>query len=109
MLRLIAVTVAGFALVSSAQALTPAPLQQPDGMITQVRLGCGRGRIRVSLVRSKFARPTVGILRNEVCTLRGVSTDLISSSAARTSTLSHNSALAPVGYQTVQEHFAARR
>jgi hypothetical protein len=24
----------------------------------------------LSLVRSKFARPTVGILRNEVCTLR---------------------------------------
>ena len=39
MLRLIAVTVAGFALVSSAQALTPAPLQQPEGMITQARLG----------------------------------------------------------------------
>jgi hypothetical protein len=48
MLRLIAVTVAGFALVSSAQALTPAPLQQPDGMMTQVRLGCGPGRTRVA-------------------------------------------------------------
>jgi hypothetical protein len=48
MLRLIAVTVAGFALVSSAQALTPAPLQQPEGMITQARLGCGPFRTRVA-------------------------------------------------------------
>ena len=46
MLRLIAVT--GFlAFATSAQALTPAPLHQPDGMITQVRLGCGPGRTRV--------------------------------------------------------------
>jgi hypothetical protein len=46
MLRLIAV--AGFlAFATSAQALTPAPLHQPDGMITQVRLGCGPGRTRV--------------------------------------------------------------
>jgi hypothetical protein len=40
--------VAGFlAIASSAQALTPAPLHQPDGMIMQVRLGCGPGRTRV--------------------------------------------------------------
>jgi hypothetical protein len=46
MLRLIAV--AGFlAFATSAQALTPAPLHQSDGMITQVRLGCGPGRTRV--------------------------------------------------------------
>ena len=32
---------------ASAQAITPAPLPQPDGMITQVRLGCGPGRTRV--------------------------------------------------------------
>ena len=48
MLRLIAV--AGFALVvaTSAQAITPAPIPQPDGMITQVRLGCGPFRTRVN-------------------------------------------------------------
>jgi hypothetical protein len=47
MLRLIAV--AGFlAFATSAQAITPAPLPQPDGMITQVRLGCGPGRTRVN-------------------------------------------------------------
>ena len=41
MIRLIAA--AGFvvAVATSAQAITPAPIPQPDGMITQVRLGCG--------------------------------------------------------------------
>src|SRR6516162_5453083 len=47
MIRLIAV--AGFlAFATSAQAITPAPLPQPDGMITQVRLGCGPFRTRVN-------------------------------------------------------------
>jgi hypothetical protein len=48
MLRLIAVAVVGLALGSSAQALTPAPLQQLDGMITQARFGCGAGRTLVA-------------------------------------------------------------
>jgi hypothetical protein len=47
MLRIVGV--AGFlAIATSAQAITPAPLPQPDGMITQVRLGCGPGRTRVN-------------------------------------------------------------
>jgi hypothetical protein len=48
MLRLI--TAVGFvvALAASAQAMTPAPLPQSDGMITQVRFGCGPGRTRVA-------------------------------------------------------------
>jgi len=48
MIRLIAA--AGFvvALATSAQAITPAPLPQPDGMFTQVRFGCGPGRTRVA-------------------------------------------------------------
>jgi hypothetical protein len=48
MIRLIAL--AGFALsiVTSAQAMTPAPIPQPDGMITQVALACGVGRTRVN-------------------------------------------------------------
>jgi hypothetical protein len=48
MLRLIAV--AGFALTvaTSAQALPLAPLHQPDGMVTQVRFGCGPGRTLVA-------------------------------------------------------------
>ena len=41
MIRLIAA--AGFiaAIATSAQAITPAPLPQSDGVITQVRFGCG--------------------------------------------------------------------
>ena len=48
MIRLIAV--AGFALsvAISAQAMTPAPIPQPDGMITQVAAACGAGRTRVN-------------------------------------------------------------
>jgi hypothetical protein len=40
----------GFAVVvaTSAQAMTPAPLTQPDYMITQVRMGCGAGRVMVN-------------------------------------------------------------
>ena len=47
MLRLIAIAVVGLAAATSAQALTPAPLPQSDGMIMQVRLGCGPGRTMV--------------------------------------------------------------
>jgi hypothetical protein len=48
MIRLIAV--AGFALsvAISAQAMTPAPIPQPDGMITQIAAACGAGRTRVN-------------------------------------------------------------
>jgi hypothetical protein len=43
------IAVAGFlAFATSAQAITPAPIPQPDGMITQVRFGCGPGRTRVA-------------------------------------------------------------
>ena len=48
MIRLI--TVAGFALsvATSVQAMTPAPIPQPEGMITQVAAACGAGRTRVN-------------------------------------------------------------
>ena len=48
MIRLIAV--AGFVLSAaiSAQAMTPAPVPQPDGMITQIAAACGAGRTRVN-------------------------------------------------------------
>ena len=41
--------VGAFALVigTSAQAMSPAPIPQPDNMIEQVRLGCGVGMTRV--------------------------------------------------------------
>jgi hypothetical protein len=42
MVRLIAVVFA-LAVATSAQAMSVAPLHQPDGMITQVRHACGAG------------------------------------------------------------------
>jgi hypothetical protein len=48
MLRLIAVAGFALAIATSAQALTPAPISQPDDMITQVRFGCGPGRTLVA-------------------------------------------------------------
>src|SRR5262245_8270428 len=63
MLRLIAV--AGFfAFATSAQAMSPAPLPHPDGMITQVRLACGPGRTRVGGVC--VARTTIRHVRRGV-------------------------------------------
>jgi hypothetical protein len=48
MIRLI--VVAGFAssVAISAQAMTPAPIPRPDGMITQIAAACGAGRTRVN-------------------------------------------------------------
>jgi hypothetical protein len=42
--------VAGFALsvATSTQAMTPAPMHQPNGMIKQVALACGVGRTRIN-------------------------------------------------------------
>jgi hypothetical protein len=48
MIRLIAAAGFAVALITSAQAITPAPLTHPDGMFTQVRFGCGPGRTRVA-------------------------------------------------------------
>ena len=64
MIRLIAV--AGFALsfAISAQAMTPAPIPQPDGMITEVAAACGVGRTRVNGVC--VARTTVRHTRRAV-------------------------------------------
>jgi hypothetical protein len=64
MIRLIAA--AGFALsvATSAQAMTPAPIPQPDGMITQIAAACGVGRTRVNGVC--VARTTVRQTRRAV-------------------------------------------
>jgi hypothetical protein len=48
MIKLIAAAGFAFAIATSAQAMTPAPLTQPDHMITQVRMGCGAGRVMVN-------------------------------------------------------------
>jgi hypothetical protein len=64
MIRLIAV--AGFALsvATSTQAMTPAPIPQPDGVIAQIALACGVGRTRVNGVC--VARTTVRRTRRAV-------------------------------------------
>ena len=48
MIRLI--VIAGFALVvaTSAQGMTPAPILQPDSLITKVAAGCGIGKTMVN-------------------------------------------------------------
>jgi hypothetical protein len=64
MLKLIAV--AGFALTvaTSAYGMTPATFALPDGMVTQVAVGCGMGRTRVNGVC--VARTTVRHARRAV-------------------------------------------
>ena len=57
MTRWIAVAAFILAVATSAQAMTLAPLHQPDSMITQVREACGAGRVRVNGVC--VARTTV--------------------------------------------------
>ena len=47
MIRFFALAFA-LALATSAQAMSPAPLQQPDEMVTQVREACGAGRVRIN-------------------------------------------------------------
>jgi hypothetical protein len=64
MIRLIAVAGFAVALATSAQAITPAPILQPDGMITQARLGCGPGRTRVAGVC--VARTTIRHTRRAI-------------------------------------------
>ena len=48
MIRLIAFAAFALAVATAAQAMSPAPLHQPDGMITQVREACGAGRVRIN-------------------------------------------------------------
>jgi hypothetical protein len=63
MIRLVGVIFA-LAVATSAQAMSPAPLHQPDGMITQVREACGAGRVRINGVC--VARTTKRHVRREV-------------------------------------------
>jgi hypothetical protein len=67
MIRLIAVAFA-LALATSAQAMPLAPLHQPDGMTTQVRLACGPGRTVVAgrCVARTTIRHTRRAVRREV-------------------------------------------
>ena len=47
MIRLIAFAAFALAVTTPAEAMTVAPVHEPDGMITQVAYGCGPGRTRV--------------------------------------------------------------
>ena len=67
MIRLVAVAALALAVTTSAEAMSPAPLHQPDSMITQVREACGAGMhmvngqcIRTS-ARRNAARCAVGM------------------------------------------------
>jgi hypothetical protein len=64
MLRLMAVAAFALSVATSAQGLTPAPLALPDGMVTQVAVGCGMGRTRINGVC--VARTTVRQTRRAV-------------------------------------------
>jgi hypothetical protein len=45
-----AIAIAGFALIvaTSAEAMTAAPIHQPEDMIAKVRMGCGPGMVVVN-------------------------------------------------------------
>jgi len=64
MIRFIAVAGFVLAVATSAQAMTPAPIPQPEGMITQVAFGCGPGRTRIRGVC--VARTTIRHTRRAV-------------------------------------------
>ena len=48
MIRTIAFALFGLVLAFAAQAMPLAPVHQPDNTITQVRMGCGAGRVMVN-------------------------------------------------------------
>ena len=64
MIKSIAVAAFVLAVATSAEAMSPAPIHQPDGMTTQVAYGCGLGRTRVAGVC--VARTTKRQVRRQV-------------------------------------------
>jgi hypothetical protein len=54
---LLAVAACALTLATSAEAITPVPLHQPEGMIMQIAYGCGAGKTRVG--RDCVARTTI--------------------------------------------------
>lgn len=47
MLKVVALSAFALAFTTSVQAMPVAPVQQPDGMTTQIAYGCGPGMTRV--------------------------------------------------------------
>lgn len=64
MIRLIAFAAFALVVTTSAQAMTVAPVHEPDSMITQVAWACGPGSTRVNGVC--VARTTIRHARREV-------------------------------------------
>ena len=62
MIRFIAVIFA-LAVATSAQAMSPAPLHQPDGMITQVRQACGPGKVQIKGICVLRTTPSASVRR----------------------------------------------
>jgi hypothetical protein len=48
MVKTVAIALFGLSLACAAQAMPLAPVHQPDNTITQVRMGCGVGRVMVN-------------------------------------------------------------
>jgi hypothetical protein len=48
MIRFMAVAALALAVGTSAHAMTAAPLDHPDTMVTKIRQACGAGRVRVN-------------------------------------------------------------
>lgn len=63
MIKLITLVGLAFALATSAEAMTPAPIQ-PHGLITPVAYACGPGRTRIGGVC--VARTTIRHARRQV-------------------------------------------
>ena len=55
MLRLIALAAFAFAIATSAQAMSPLPLHQSDGMVTQVGRGVAAARYGVAVATAREA------------------------------------------------------
>ena len=64
MIRLIAGATFALFAATSVQAMTPAPIPQPDSMITQARFGCGPGQTVVN--GQCVARTAIRQTRREV-------------------------------------------
>jgi hypothetical protein len=48
MIKLIAAATLALGFATSVEAMPRAPLQQPESMVTQIREGCGVGRVRIN-------------------------------------------------------------
>ena len=64
MIRSLGIAAFAFFFALSAEAMTPAPIAQPDSVITEVAAACGVGRTRINGVC--VARTTVRHARREV-------------------------------------------